>query len=303
MADSFRRCGGTATPDVSIVIPCYNGHAFLARAVESALRQDLESKVVIVVDDGSTAPETAEAIARLPEEVTIIRQENCGVAAARNRGFEAACGRYVLPLDCDDWIEPDCARRALELISGREDAFVYTWIATFGEYEAVLLKRWDPFELMFANQIGSCILVPKALWCRVGGYDETMRIGSEDWDFNIRLMLAESEGLCLPEPLFHYRVSATGKMRSVDYPRHGATWRGIQKKYPYLYSARSILRRMRARQKEGRRHPTWFLLAVYGAHRLLPHTLFSLLFRAADSSRRRARSRISRKRGGLSNDR
>ena len=53
-------------PDVSIVIPCYNGHAFLAQAVESALRQDLESKEVIVIDDGSTAPETAEALARLP---------------------------------------------------------------------------------------------------------------------------------------------------------------------------------------------------------------------------------------------
>ena len=53
-------------PDVSIVIPCYNGHAFLAQAVESALRQDLESREVIVIDDGSTAPETAEALARLP---------------------------------------------------------------------------------------------------------------------------------------------------------------------------------------------------------------------------------------------
>ena len=51
--------------DVSIVIPCYNGHAFLAQAVESALRQDLESREVIVIDDGSTAPETAEALARL----------------------------------------------------------------------------------------------------------------------------------------------------------------------------------------------------------------------------------------------
>ena len=290
-------------PAVSIIIPCYNGHAFLAQAVASALCQDLESKEVIVIDDGSTAPETAEALARLPEEVTIIRQENRGVAAARNRGFDAARGRYVLPLDCDDWIEPDYIRRAFELIAGREDAFVYSWLATFGEYEAVLRKRWDPFELMFANQTGPCIMVPKTLWHRVGGYDETMRIGPEDWDFNIRLELAGVEGLCLSEPLFHYRVSSTGKMRSTDYPHYGAKWHDIQKKYPYLYSARSILRRMRSRQKEGRRHPTWFLLAVYGAHRLLPHTLFSLLFRAADSSRRRARSRISRKRGGLSNDR
>ena len=270
-----------SVPDVSIIIPCYNGHAFLAQAVESALRQDLESKEVIVIDDGSTAPETAEALAHLPEGVEIVRQENRGVAAARNRGFEAARGRYVLPLDCDDWIEPEYVRRALELIGGREDAFVHCWTATFGAYEVVLRKWWEPFEQLIANQIASCILVPKALWRRVGGYDETMQIGPEDWDFNIRLGLAGAEGLCLPEPLFHYRVSHTGKMRSVDYPHYGAAWRGMRKKYPDIYGVRNILRRARARPKEGRKHATWLLFVVYIGGRLLPDTLFSLLFRTA----------------------
>ena len=229
-----------STPAVSIVIPCYNGHAFLAQAVESALRQDLESKEVIVIDDGSTAPETAEALARLPEGVEVIRQENCGLSAARNRGFEEARGRYVLPLDCDDWIEPDYARRALELIGGREDAFVYPWVAIFGEYETVLRRRWDPFEQLFINQIECSILVPATLWRRVGGYDETMRLGLEDWDFNIRLGLARAEALCLPEPMLHYRLAAGGMWQSTTRRQYGAIWRGIQKKHPDVYSVRGF---------------------------------------------------------------
>ena len=301
MASSFRQCGGAETPDVSIIIPCYNGHALLAQAVESALRQDLESKEVIVIDDGSTAPETAEALARLPEGVEVIQQENRGIAGARNRGFKAARGRYVLPLDCDDWIEPEYVRRALELIGGREDAFVHCWTATFGEYEVVLRKRWEPFEQLIANQIASCILIPKALWRQVGGYDETMRLGCEDWDFNIRLGLAGAEGLCLPAPLFHYQLSTNGTMRSVAYQHYGAVWRGMQKKYPDVYRISELLRRAQTRPKEGRRHASWFLLAVYGMHRLLPHTLFSLLFRAAFSLRFRLRAVQTR--GNLSHDR
>ena len=85
-------------PDVSIVVPCHNGHAFLSRAVESALRQDLESREVIVVDDGSTAPETLAALDRLPRDVRVVRQDNRGIAAARNRGFEAAGSRYAVLL-------------------------------------------------------------------------------------------------------------------------------------------------------------------------------------------------------------
>ena len=289
-----------STPAVSIVIPCYNGHAFLAQAVESALRQDLESKEVIVIDDGSTAPETAEALARLPEGVEVIRQENCGLSAARNRGFEEARGRYVLPLDCDDWIEPDYARRALELIGGREDAFVYPWVAIFGEYETVLRRRWDPFEQLFINQIECSILVPATLWRRVGGYDETMRLGLEDLDFNIRLGLARAEALCLPEPMLHYRLAAGGMWQSTTRRQYGAIWRGIQKKHPDVYSVRGLLARMRARSKEDTETRRMALLAFYGAHRLLPGTLFTLLFLSVSFSRRirrrtkRTRSKLAR---------
>ena len=176
----------------------------------------------------------------------------------------------MLPLDCDDWIEPDFARRAFELIAGREDAFVYPWLAVFGDYEEVQRKRWDPARQLVINTVSSCILISRALWRRVGGYDETMRWGCEDWDFNIRLGLAGAEGLCLPEPLFHYRVSGSGLMLSTTQRRFGAEWRRIQKKYPDVYGwvpFHQLYRLPRA----------WPRLAFYGAHHVLPGPLFALM--------------------------
>ena len=265
--------------EVSIILPCYNAHAFLAEAVASALAQDRPGVEVIVVDDGSTAPQTAAALAALPVAVRLVRQENRGLAGARNRGFAEARGRFVLPLDCDDRIEPDFVSRALALIDGDENAFVFPWIAAFGDFEAVLEKRWNLAEQLVANQLPYCMLVPRSLWARVGGYDEAMRLGYEDWDFNIRLGLAGARPLCLAAPLFHYRVAAGGMLMSVAHARHGELWRQIQRKHPRDYAPAGFLRHMRDWSGRPGQHATWKLVAFWAAHRLLPDAWFAALFR------------------------
>ena len=269
-------------PDVSIVIPCHNGHPFLERAVASALGQDLASKEVIVVDDGSTAPETQGLLNRLPEGVRVVRQENRGVSAARNRGFMEARGRYVLPLDCDDWIEPDYARRAFELIAGREDAFVHSWIAVFGDYELVVRTDWDPFKQLIRNQLAYCILIPKALWHRLGGYDEAMRLGCEDWELGIRLALAGAQGLCISEPAVHYRTAETGMLRMVTRRRYGEIWRSIQRKHRQAYGIQRLIPAVgeRPRQRLGP------FLILYCPHRLLPSRVFTWLYLAGSGARK-----------------
>ena len=70
-------------PLVSVIIPCYNGEAFLKEAIESALAQSYRQVEVIVVDDGST-DSSSEIAQRLP--VRYIRQSNRGLTASRNLG-------------------------------------------------------------------------------------------------------------------------------------------------------------------------------------------------------------------------
>lgn len=86
----------------SVIIPVYNRAGTVCDAIDSVFDQSLEDFEVIVVDDGST-DETAKTVKeQYGSEVQLIRQENKGPGAARNRGIEAARGEYVTFLDSDD---------------------------------------------------------------------------------------------------------------------------------------------------------------------------------------------------------
>jgi glycosyltransferase involved in cell wall biosynthesis len=101
---------------VSIIVPVYNAERYLDRCLSSALAQTYANVEVICVDDGSTDGSPA-VLARWtekePNRVQVITQENAGVAAARNRGLEAAHGAYVTYLDNDDYLDPDLVEKLL----------------------------------------------------------------------------------------------------------------------------------------------------------------------------------------------
>lgn len=94
------------TGRVSVVIPVYNGEQFLGDAIASVLAQGDELLEILVVDDGST-----DGSAALAESfgcpVRVIRQDNAGPAAARNRGIAEARGEFIAFLDADDLYTPD----------------------------------------------------------------------------------------------------------------------------------------------------------------------------------------------------
>ncbi|MEP6910794.1 MAG: glycosyltransferase family 2 protein, partial [Actinomycetota bacterium] len=84
--------------DITVVIACFNYGLYLREAVDSALA---EGAKVVVVDDGSTEP-----LPELPAEVDLVRQENQGVARARNAGIGRAQTPFVIALDADDRLLP-----------------------------------------------------------------------------------------------------------------------------------------------------------------------------------------------------
>jgi glycosyltransferase involved in cell wall biosynthesis len=182
---------------VSVVIPCYNQAHFLSEAIESVLSQSYAHFEVIVVDDGSTddTAEVGSSFGAKDARVRLIRQQNVGLARARNRGLAESKGEYVVFLDSDDRLLGEALEVGVrELASHPECAFVSgrcRFIAADGS-PILRLKQeiveGDPhIELLRAGPI----LVPAVTYRRwvfdaVGGFDESYR-AAEDYALYYRV--------------------------------------------------------------------------------------------------------------------
>lgn len=97
--------GRPSQASVSVIVPSYNCGRFIAEAIDSILAQTLQAEQIVIVDDGST-DDTGQVVRRYGDpRIQYIRQENAGVAAARNAGLNAARCEYVAFLNADDrWL-------------------------------------------------------------------------------------------------------------------------------------------------------------------------------------------------------
>ena len=179
---------------VSVVIPCYNQAHFLGEAIESVLAQRYTNLELIVVDDGST-DNTSEVASRY-EEVRLIRQENKGLAGARNRGREEARGEYVVFLDSDDRLLANAVEIGVrELEAHPECAFVsgrYRPISAEGDAYAIPRQARVDGDHYLALLRDNYISMPASVMYRrwvfeeVGGFDGSVDAAA-DWDLYLRI--------------------------------------------------------------------------------------------------------------------
>jgi glycosyltransferase involved in cell wall biosynthesis len=285
-----------ATPKVSVVLPCYNAHEFLDRALDSVRAQTIQDLEIIIVDDGSTDPDTVAFLDTLPEDIRLIRQQNKGLPGARNSGFAAARGEFVLPLDCDDWIEPIFLERALDVLKNAPGhSFAFSHLALEGEENGSLVKHYNFFEQHFLNHIPYCILVPRVIWERVGGYDESMRQGCEDWEFNLRLGANGFFGAEVSEPLFHYHVSNSGMLQSLSSGIYNQLWAGIQRKHSELFRPSALFKTWHAWKSAPSNRPLIAYFAFLAAYRIFPQYIFARIYRRVLSFSRSRRAVVGAK--------
>src|ERR1700737_3179413 len=104
------------TPLVSVIIPTYNTAAFIAEALGSVFAQSFKELEVIVINDGSPdVDELERAITPYRENILYLKQQNCGLAGARNTGIRHARGEFLAFLDSDDCWLPDYLASQLKL--------------------------------------------------------------------------------------------------------------------------------------------------------------------------------------------
>jgi glycosyltransferase involved in cell wall biosynthesis len=213
---------------ISIIIPVLNGERFIADAIRSALDQDCDRGVeVIVVDDGST--DGTAAVAGRFEGVTVISIPNGGQSAARNIGLARATGVYVVFLDHDDVLVPGSLRLNAGFLDRNPDlGFVAGDMRSFRtETELAAARAALPDSTMvpalerrsYRDLLRGRMFVPpsmcmfrRALVRKVGGFREFA--GGEDLDLFVRV--GRQAGIGVHDyPCTFYRRHGTNLSRNV----------------------------------------------------------------------------------------
>ncbi|NEJ13310.1 glycosyltransferase [Rhizobium leguminosarum] len=239
-------------PLISIVIPAYNAEKTLVETLSSVSNQSYDKLEILVVDDGSRDGtfELASDYGLTDRRVRVLRQENGGVARARNHGVREARGPYVAPVDADDIWHPNKIELQLQALQKFPDGqgVAYNWYAAIDEngiifgHSRPVMHQGNIFEpLLRENFIGngSTPLMPRAEVLRCGGYDASLRDSGAEGCEDLKLYLALAETLpfaLVPDFLTGYRFTK-GNMSSNAYrmlKSHGLVMAPIIERYPHL---------------------------------------------------------------------
>ena len=201
-----------APPTFSVVIAAHNAAASIHRAVRSVLVQTRPPLELIVCDDGSTDA-TEAALAPVRDRVIYLSKEHGGVASARNAATRRATGEFFAVLDADDEYLPERLEALSELASARPDLDILCTDALL-ELDGNVAGTFEegcpfPVEAQAAAILDRCFCVAPAVrrsvLLEVGGYDESLRTGS-DWDCVIRLIHAGAGAGIVDMPLYRYSI-------------------------------------------------------------------------------------------------
>ena len=181
-------------PLVSVIIPTHNRGWIVKEAIDSVLKQDFHDYELIVVDDGSV-DDTPAILNAYGKKISVLRQPNQGVSAARNRGIEAASGRLIAFLDSDDLWLPRKLSTQVQFFNDHPQAVVTQtqerWIRNGVRVNPK--QRHHKFSgMIFERSLALCLVSPSAvmikknLFSTVGVFDENLP-ACEDYDLWLRI--------------------------------------------------------------------------------------------------------------------
>lgn len=210
-------------PRVSVVLPYHGVSAYVEESIESVLAQDYGPLEVLIVNDGSFAPEDEvleEIAAKYP--VRVLTKVQGGASSAVAFGVRQSSGPYVMTVDPDDTVESGFLSRAVEAMAGDERiAFVTSWMRymtaegepmsspdgyrPFGQDSGVVRSKSSLLG-------GSCAVFRRSVLEAPGLFDEFV-LGRRDTCLYRRLRIDGMVGHVIPEFMMNYRILQTGLAR------------------------------------------------------------------------------------------
>ncbi len=226
-------------PRVSVCITHFSRPQKLRMALQSLKQQTYRNFDVIVVDDGSPDPDVQKELALIGDEIRplgwrILFQENRYLGAARNVGARHATGEFLLFMDDDNVAKPH-ELSTFVAMAQRTGADIITSFFDVFETEATLESdgppplRFTPYGAdpalgIFTNCYGDAnALYSRRAFDKLGGFTEDFGVTHEDWELFCRASLEGVTLLCIPEPLFWYRMDQSAMFRGSRTQLHKST--------------------------------------------------------------------------------
>lgn len=232
------------TPLVSVIIPNYNTAGYLVEAIQSVLESTFDAFEVIVVDDGGeefAAPAVEERFAG-NQKIVLIRQENKGLAGARNTGIRAASGKYLVFLDSDDIVLPEKIATQYRFLEDHPEVDVVYSLSDWFLHDDVNLRKKANFPVFEGNVFSNLLygnfihvnaaMVRKEKVERAGFFNEVYR-ELEDWDLWLRMAINGSRFSCIHTVLSLVRLRK-GSMTSNQLKMDRAMVKVLQQLLPLL---------------------------------------------------------------------
>lgn len=228
---------------VSIIVPCYKQAHFLDESLQSVLDQTYSNWECIVVNDGSpdNTKEEASKWCQKDDRFKYLEKENGGLSSARNAGIKICKGIYILPLDADDILhEHFLSKLVPELNENKSLAIVSCYSKFFVNKISNVVKELKPKGntyqyLLYVNQLVATSLYRKECWEAVGGYDENMKKGFEDWEFWLAIAKQGWKYKIIEEFLFYYRKAKKSMLVNTINNHFEANKEYIFKKHSDIY--------------------------------------------------------------------
>lgn len=205
---------------ISVVIPLYNKAPYIKRAIDSVLKQTVPAQEIIVVDDGSSdgGGDIIQGL-NIPK-ITLIKQENLGQGAARNRGIKSAKYELIAFLDADDEWLPDFLENIHRLLNNFPDCGAYATASSTIRQGGIIVHSdisllppapWigiiPNFFALFQHGLAfnsSSVVIPKRIFDEIGGFRVDTR-QSEDFDLWARIAIEYPIAFCPKRKVIYHQ--------------------------------------------------------------------------------------------------
>lgn len=210
-------------PLVSVIIPAWNAASTLPQTLNRLVMQTWKALEIIVVDDGSH--DDVRTVCNRFQGVTYLRQAHAGAPSARNRGFKASTGQYVLFCDADVHPHPRMVERMVTTLELNRDASYAYCSFRFG-WRTFDLFDFNPDRLKRSNFISTVSLIRRDAF---PGFDETLN-RLQDWDLWLTMLERGHRGVWVPARLFNAHIGKGAISKKISRPPADAV-RIIQRKH------------------------------------------------------------------------